>query len=182
MKVILIRHFATKGNLEKRYVGITDEDILEASAKDYPECGVVFSSPLKRCVQTAKAIYGCSPVIHTGLSETDFGKFEYRNFEELKNDSYYKRWIESGGKLPFPDGESMEEFSVRTVRAFYECIRAAENMKEKRAAFVMHGGSIIAVLSTFTGRCFYNFHVKNGGGYICGFENGRLSITGEINV
>ena len=27
MKIVLIRHGATKGNLEKRYIGRTDEDL-----------------------------------------------------------------------------------------------------------------------------------------------------------
>ena len=59
----LIRHAYTKGNLEGRYIGHTDEslckegiDQLNTMLKDYdyPKAEVVFSSTLKRCIETAK--------------------------------------------------------------------------------------------------------------------------------
>ena len=33
MKIVLIRHGATKGNLEKRYIGRTDEDLCGEGIK-----------------------------------------------------------------------------------------------------------------------------------------------------
>ena len=67
MEVRLIRHFATEGNLEKRYIGVTDEEI---KTECIPECDLkkeengqygnengrekwepelVIVSPLRRC-------------------------------------------------------------------------------------------------------------------------------------
>ena len=59
MKIILIRHFMTQGNLEHRYIGTTDEPLLpgQAISYDYPEAEAVAVSPLKRCVETAEIIY-----------------------------------------------------------------------------------------------------------------------------
>ena len=37
MEVRLIRHFATEGNLEKRYIGVTDEEI---KTECIPECNL----------------------------------------------------------------------------------------------------------------------------------------------
>ena len=63
-QIHLIRHAVTKGNLEGRYIGHTDESVCEegmAQLKDimenygeYPQVDAVFSSPLKRCTETAK--------------------------------------------------------------------------------------------------------------------------------
>ena len=62
----LIRHALTQGNIEGRYIGQTDEELcqeglqqLEVMKRDYnyPPTDVVFSSGLKRCVQTAKILY-----------------------------------------------------------------------------------------------------------------------------
>ena len=49
--VCLIRHGITKGNLEGRYIGTTDEPLYDNKIqKAYPDADLVVSSPLKRCV------------------------------------------------------------------------------------------------------------------------------------
>ena len=54
VKMIFLRHGKTKGNLEGRYIGTTDEDLCESGInqikeKDYDfPIERVFSSPLKR--------------------------------------------------------------------------------------------------------------------------------------
>ena len=59
MKIILIRHGMTEGNLKRRYIGTTDEDLINTDCLkgDYPKCERVVASPLKRCIQTAEYIY-----------------------------------------------------------------------------------------------------------------------------
>ena len=39
----------------------------------------------------------------------NFGAYEGKNYEDLKNDSYYQKWIDSNGTLPIPEGESQQE-------------------------------------------------------------------------
>ena len=62
MKIIFIRHGKTAGNLEKRYIGRTDESLC-SKGKDkllrrtYPDCKTVITSGMKRCIQTAEIIY-----------------------------------------------------------------------------------------------------------------------------
>ncbi|MCI8341714.1 MAG: histidine phosphatase family protein [Firmicutes bacterium] len=182
MNIIFIRHFATKGNIEKRYVGTTDEEVVSFIEHEYPHCEIVFSSPLKRCCQTAEHIYGTGFFVNENLKEIDFGDFEYKNFDDLKGDTMYEAWLKSGGKANFPKGESVENFQNRTQTAFCECLRKAKRVGAKNVAFVVHGGSIMAVLSRFLKRDFHDFHVQNGCGYVCRFEKNVLTITGEINV
>ncbi|MBQ3692032.1 MAG: histidine phosphatase family protein, partial [Clostridia bacterium] len=59
MKIIFIRHGKTQGNLEKRYIGKTDEHLCtvgidELKNRSYPDTEIVVCSPMKRCIETAK--------------------------------------------------------------------------------------------------------------------------------
>lgn len=181
MEITLIRHGATRGNIERRYIGRTDEELCKegeealrqmAAAGKYPSCSdarVVFSSPMRRCVQSAKIIF---PDIETSkivkiddLREMDFGSFEGKTYDELKADESYSRWLESGGKEGAPGGESVESFARRCVFGFFKMIEMArESLAERVVAFV-HGGVIMAVMSFLTGGEYYSFQVKNGEGF-----------------
>lgn len=176
MQVCLIRHGKTAGNLEHRYVGSTDEDLTAGAAEElkenrdrYPAPDCVFSSPLKRCVRTAELLFpGMQAEILPGLRECDFGEFEYKNYQELQGNADYQAWIDSNGTLPFPGGESREEFIRRCTAAFEEGCRRAEQMGCRFPAFVVHGGTIMAVLDRFSEpyRDYFDWQVKNGEGYV----------------
>ena len=165
MEVIIIRHGKTQGNLEQKYIGITDDPLCEIGINElkertYPKADLIISSPLKRCRQTAEIIYGRYDEVVEGLRECNFGTFENKSFVDMENDDYYHKWVESGGKLPFPNGECMESFKKRTIEAFEDTIARHRNVK--RIAFVVHGGTIMAVGSKYKGGNFYDYHFKNG--------------------
>ena len=116
MKIYFIRHGATKGNTEGRYVGVTDEGLLpeaiaELSHKAAPPVKSVYVSPMKRCIETAAALYpDIEPVVIRQFRECCFGSFEYKNYAELKDNEEYIRLIESGGMSGFPGGENRYDF------------------------------------------------------------------------
>lgn len=184
MRVYLIRHGQTKGNLEKRYVGSTDESLTREGAKGllekrgrYSPVEMVFASPMKRCLETAEILFPGIPCRKIkGLEECDFGEFEYENYQSLKGDDRYQAWIDSGGSLPFPRGESREEFQERCCQAFLEACQTAEKAGVDRVAFVVHGGTIMAVLDRFSRphRDYYDWQAKNGEGYEMDWEDGAL--------
>lgn len=187
-----IRHGATAGNLEKRYIGKrTDESLCKSGAEEiarnvaegkYPSADFVFSSPMKRCLETCSLIYdsekkpGLKPVAIEDFCETDFGDFEGRNFGELKDNPVYKKWLESGGELPFPNGESRTEFAARALNGFTKILdflalntrnrkpeKTEKNGESLRVSAVVHGGTVMAVLSKLTGKNYYDFQIGNGG-------------------
>lgn len=175
IKVVLIRHGKTQGNLNHEYIGKTDESLCDIGIKElnesvlknpYPQVDFIYTSPLKRCIETANIIYNNEPVIiEEGLRECDFGDFEKMNYEQLKDKPEYQHFIDSNGEASFPNGESRSEFSKRCVDAFDKIIK---NHNDKHSiAIVCHGGTIMAVMDMYSypHEDFYNWQAKNTQGY-----------------
>lgn len=173
MEIIFIRHGRTKGNLKRRYVGTTDEELLEEECKTlvkkkYPKVEHVYVSPMKRCLMTASLIYPeIEQTVEDMLRETDFGLFEYCNYEELKDNKEYQKWIDSGGTIGFPQGESMEKFKERCVRGYVKCIQDAVEQHYKQIAFIVHGGTVMALLDAYSSphKDYFCWQLENAGGY-----------------
>lgn len=186
MRIDLIRHGRTSGNLEKRYIGCTDEPLCRegiAELRDisYPPCGILFVSPMRRCIQTAKLLYPrVTPVVCIELRECDFGDFEGRNYKELSNDIRYQKWIDSGGNDPFPGGESPRKFRRRCVEGFLKCVSGVP--EESAATFVVHGGTIMAVMERFAlpHMSYFDWQTDNGHGYITEFDGKNIIVTEKI--
>lgn len=171
MKLYFIRHGKTKGNEEGRYIGTTNES-LSAKGKeelkifDYPKVAYIYVSPMKRCIETAEIIYpGQDKIICEDLRETDFGIFEGKNYKELNGNLQYQAWLDSNGTLPFPDGESREQFTKRCVKQF-ETIIENHIQKDRQGdiAIIVHGGTIMAILEQFAlpKKSYYDWQIKNG--------------------
>lgn len=199
MECYLIRHGATQGNREGRYVGRTDEPVLGEELEALKKLGNtllpvahVYTSPYLRCRKSAEALFqkkvqecgGRRPQgagvafeseaeshpfleIIPELGEMDFGAFEYKNYQELNGNPEYQRYIDSGGKRAFPGGEAPEQFKARCRQAFFRCIREAEEMHWQRVGFVVHGGTIMAIMEAYAElkKGYFAYQVKNGCGY-----------------
>ena len=174
IKIALIRHSITKGNLEKRYIGTTDESLCKVGidlikSKSFPLVEAVYCSPLARCVETAKLIYkDIEPIIYKELRECNFGLFENKNYKELEGNIHYQNWIDSNGTLNFPEGESPEEFKNRCVKTFDEIIKDILQKNIKSIAMIVHGGTIMAILDEYSSphKDFYHWQVNNCEGFI----------------
>ncbi len=175
-ELYLIRHGKTYGNTLGRYIGTTDEPLcaegraaLEAISKDfYPRPDLLFASPLKRCQETAAILFpGKAIRLAPALRECDFGEFENKNYKELSGNAAYQAWIDSNGTLPFPGGESREDFERRCLEGFAELLYSLRDESFQRAAFVVHGGTIMSILAAYAEpkEEFYHWRIKNGEGF-----------------
>ena len=182
ISVVFIRHGATKGNLEKRYIGKTDEPLcdigvaqaLRLKEHKFPD-ERIYISPMKRTVQTAELIFPDKKYLAVeDFRETDFGIFEGKNAQELSGSSEYFKWVDSMCTLPIPGGEDIAEFKKRCVDAFGKITDSLPDGSE--VSFVVHGGVIMAIMEAFcdSGAGFYDYHIKNGDFLICKFENGKI--------
>lgn len=167
----LIRHGMTYGNSLKRYIGVTDEPLLEQGivklkGVSYPKVDAVFTSPRIRCLQTSKIIYPEEQQIQVveGLAECNFGTFENKNYKELEDNPDYQAWIDSNGTMAFPEGESHEAFKARCVKAFLEISKRCEEFGYKYVAIIAHGGTIMSILETYgtPKKSFYEWWINHG--------------------
>lgn len=173
LKILMLRHGKTYGNTLGRYIGSTDEPLLEMEkrelAQDLPapvQC--VFVSPMTRCLETAEVLFpGQEHLVIDGFKECDFGEFENKNYQDLSENDAYQRWIDSDGTLEFPGGESMVEFKQRCLEAFDKMIDICIQRDLENVAMVVHGGTIMSILDAygFPKAEYFAWHVKNAEGY-----------------
>lgn len=176
VRCLLIRHGKTRGNLEGRYVGArTDEGLcsegrreLEVTARtlgDAPTKLLVFSSPARRCLETAAILFpDATPRVVEDLREIDFGDFEGGNYRELVDDPRYRAWLDSGGTADFPNGEARADFIARCVDAFCATVREYGD-EDATLAFVCHGGTAMAIMSSLARGDYFEFQIPNGQGF-----------------
>lgn len=155
----LIRNGLTSGNLDGKYIGHIDEPLSDEGVEQinqmkreytYPAVEAVFSSPLSRCVQTAKLIYPArEPIIMDGLIEYNFGEFEGKTAEELEDHPVFASWLAGEKNVTPPFGESNEEFSKRIATTFIKVVDGLIESGVTKSAIVTHGGVIMALLSLF---------------------------------
>lgn len=169
MRLVLLRHAATAGNEEHRYVGRrTDEPLSKRGIEQCVRFGAftsmqkVYVSPMLRARQTAERCFPHAQILPVpGLEEFDFGDFEGRTPNEMECDAAYRAWVDGNCEGQCPGGESLEGFVRRTKDALFGLLRAAHENAEDSVVVVAHGGTIMAALDGF-----YDKHVHNCEGYV----------------
>lgn len=183
--LLLIRHGATAGNLEKRYIGRTDEPLSALGVQQalklheqHFQADFLFVSPLLRARQTAEMVFPLLPyTVVDELAETDFGHFEGRTAAELADSKEYQSWVASRCLAPIPGGECVEDFKKRCCDTFREVMSGVPDGAS--VSLVTHGGVIMAIMETFgqPKRSFYEYHIGNGEAIRCHYADGIISMT-----
>lgn len=176
MKLLLYRHAKTPGNALGRYIGRTDEPLgaegLRSLSLITPRHDVasVFVTPLLRTQQTAAAAFpGARQIVCPLLREMDFGRFENRNYADMELDADYRAWVDGGCLGICPEGEGTAGFSARIREGFLLALREAKALRLAEAIFVVHGGTVMAVMDAFAAEkkeSFYKWSVGN----LCGWS------------
>lgn len=158
-RISIIRHGMTEANEKGIYIGKTDMPLSakgagELAAKmdefDYPTVHRVYSSPLRRCTETAEILFPETELVTVdGLRELDLGVFENKKIEELINRDDYKAWIKGGKDTRPPEGESLEEMTARVFSALHSIIIDMMESGLTHCALITHAGIISNLLSCF---------------------------------
>ena len=133
------------------------------------EADLIYVSPMIRCRDTADLLFPEQrKVPWDGLQETDFGDFEYKNYEELKDNPLYQAWIDSNGQMLIPNGESGTDFRKRCCAAYERCVAEAREKGLEKIAIVCHGGTIMSVMERYgvPKKSFYEWQAANGCGIL----------------
>ena len=182
MKLYIFRHGQTAGNAEHRFLGITDEPLspqgVDAAAAAGCDLTVkeVVVTPLMRTQMTAAILFpNAKQRICNGLREMDFGVFENRCAEEMSADPDFRYWVEKTQCMgPCPNGEARLVFQHRACAAFRKEVERAEKMGEEALHLVIHGGTIMSIMSRFARpeAPYYSWLLENCHGYLCDIHMG----------
>ena len=155
----LIRHGAIDETLSGKYIGTTDPPLSDkgklalkklAFTHAYPQPPVVFSSPLKRCTQTCAVLFPeRKPLVIADLSECNFGEWEGKTAEELKDSEDFQKWLAGDNSVKPPRGESNADFVRRICKMFESIVEGLMKTGSTECAVVTHGGVIMTLLAVY---------------------------------
>ena len=179
MKLTLIRHGITYGNKYGLYYGATDLPLLEEGIDElrarkkthsYPTAPRYYTSPLQRTQQTLRQLYGEVPfTVVDDLREMNFGVFEMRTVEDLKQDPDFVEWFRHSDTACCPGGESFAGVQSRALKAVAPILQADED-----AVCVIHGGVIACLMfHWFPGKAFDDWMLHPGTGWYITVEDGK---------
>ena len=173
MLIVLLRHGETVYNEQHRYQGVSDGPLSERGREklraDDNAPDEVIVTPLCRTKQTAAILFpNAKQIVCDDLREMDFGDFEGRTYDEMKDDAAYGAWLDSGCETACPNGESRAAFCERVCHAFEACVDEASARGEALLVIVAHGGTQMAALSRFVlpHRDYYEWNTPNAGGFV----------------
>ena len=157
--IYFFRHGMTKGNINAQYIGHTDYPLSSKGIEElhkikgsahYPDVDAVFSSPLKRSVDSAKIMFPKNEIIEMReLIEYNFGEFEECTAKDLENNENFKEWLKGDMQCRPPFGESNAEFIHRVCDGFEKIMDAVIKTQTKTSAIVCHAGVLTTILSCF---------------------------------
>lgn len=154
-----IRHGAIDETLSGKYIGTTDVSLSDKGKADlkrldfeckYPGAQAVFTSPLKRCTETCKILYPeLNPLAITALSECNFGEWEGKTADTLKDDPDFQKWLAGDGSVKPPRGESNADFTRRICLMFESIVEGLMKTGTTESVIITHGGVIMTLLAVY---------------------------------
>ena len=200
----LIRHGITEGVQKRWFYGSVDIPLVDEGItalnelKDkgtYPEAADAdfYTSGMLRTNQTLHVLYGDVPHKEIPLlREMNFGRWECRTYEELKDEPEHDEWMaDRDGSFTYPGGDSIKGFYVRVREGLKEltgCHRMKElahrhDGKDAVSIIICHGGIISVAMDTwFPGdrENFWQWVPSAGRGFSVEFEDGEPVRYSEI--
>ncbi len=171
-RIFLVRHGVTTLNEQRRYCGVSDVCLSSEGIKQSQRVAdllneekfdSIYTSPLKRCLETAKSIaqsHDICPEPLAGLSEIDFGLWDGLAFEDIQSayPDQLKVWFENPDDFTFPEGESVRDFRKRVLAALKKILT-----QQGDTLIVAHGGSLRVIICHLCGwpmSCLHSFELE----------------------
>lgn len=136
--IYLVRHGESEANFSGRFCGITNVELSLKGREEAVKAGnnlknykieFVYSSPLKRAIDTAEIICDRNGIdlseimVEDCLIEVNFGLFENLTWDEIREQyrEESENWILNKQKYKFPEGDSYADI-IKRVSRFIETI------------------------------------------------------------
>jgi len=191
IEIILARHGETDWNVSETFRGRVDMLLNEAGRKQAEMLGeylgqeqidFIYSSPLKRAVETARAIAGPRKLevnAVENLTDFHFGDWQGLSRSQVaeKYPELYRDWLDTPEQVRIPGGESLEDVRNRAV-PFVE--DAVMRCGEGRIVFVSHrviNKVLVCSLLGLDMSHFWNIRIDTCGLTRFDYGDGRLVLT-----
>jgi broad specificity phosphatase PhoE len=189
-ELILARHGETVWNVEKVYRGRTDVNLDEVGIEQAEllgkylsnwELDAIYSSPLKRALDTANIIARYQKIgvqIAEGLIDFDYGKWQSLPEQEAKRlyPTLHKEWHNNPHKVKMPGGESLEDVRRRAIGVVDDVLSKYQGS----VVLVSHrvvNKVLICFLLGLDNSHFWNIKQDVGGITVFNYVDGRFVLT-----
>lgn len=198
MVIYLIRHGETDWNTKRLLQGSTDIPLNQSGVEVARQTAeglkdvkfdLIFTSPLKRAVETAEIIRGDRKIpiiLEERLQEIGFGPYEglccLKDEWNIPDPDFINFFARPDAYVPPKGGESIRHLCERTTEFLQEVVQTPD-YQDKTILLSGHGAVVKGLLSSITItdlKDFWNGGVhKNCGVSILDVENGKITLRQE---
>lgn len=186
LHLVLVRHGRTAWNVERRFLGRTDLPLDEVGLGEVAQLGAVargtfdriYSSPLLRALQTARALAPPEPAVVADLQEIGHGELEGLTGDEAlaRHAAFFAAFAEDPTEVRVPGGESFGEVRDRAWAALHGIARA--HRPGERVAVVTHQVVASTVSCTADGaplRDWRRYALPNAGSAVLAWDGEQFT-------
>ncbi len=189
-ELILVRHGETVWNVEKIYRGRADVDLDEVGIKQadllgkylsHWELEAVYSSPLKRALDTANIIaryHKIGVYITDGLIDFDYGEWQSLPEQEVRRSypALIDKWHNNPQEVRMPGGESLADVRARAAGVVDDVLSKYEGSVVMVSHRVVNKVLICSLLG-LDNSYFWNIKQDVSGITIFNYVDGRFVLT-----
>jgi alpha-ribazole phosphatase len=189
LEIILVRHGETEWNVGEIFRGRIDIDLNETGKKQAEllseylsglKIEAVYSSPLKRALNTAQAIarhHNLRVQITDGLNDLDFGQWQGLSLEGVreKYKEAYAEWANHPERVRLPGGETLGQVRKRAIKVVDEVTAKYKGAVVLVSHRVVNKVLICALLGLDNSH-FWNIRLDTCGLTTFTYENGRFVL------
>lgn len=186
VNISLIRHGKTFANEKKLYYGFSDISLSKSGIEElfnlkktikYPSAKLYITSGLIRANETMNILFNKKNyIIFEGFKEINFGDFELKSYNQLKNNKDYQKWIENIDENEIPNGETKKQFESRVINSFNTLLFYCFYKNIEDVVIICHSGVIsLIMLNLFNeeNKNFYDWIPSYGRGYTITFDKNK---------
>ena len=188
--IILARHGETEWNAEEIFRGRVDVELNETGIREaellaehlsYMTIAAVYSSPLKRALQTAEMIarhHDVKVEVSPQLIDLDYGEWQGLSHETVRDryGQFYHEWLNSPQLVKMPAGESLGDVRKRAISLVEDITAKVEGAIVLVSHRVVHKVLICALLALDISH-FWNIRIDTAGISVFAYEDDRFVLT-----
>lgn len=184
MEIVLVRHGETQFNRLGVFRGRADVELNErgreqarcvARALGATPIAEVFSSPLRRALDTARVIareHGLETRVEQAFNNIDLGEWQGVEKAVVERDypDLWKIWVDDPERLAIPGGETLADVRKRTHSRALELV---DKYREKRICIVSHRSALkvlAAALLGFREKYYWKLYLDNAAYSVLGHD------------